>query len=130
MSKDETHLKGQKKQLLNLGDLRTKMLLEGIPITSTIFGAVDSAYNGLLGSLGFKVPKPVFSILKLYGFSPGTITLWFDTENGFYTAARKSPLSPPVNRRATEALAFALMRGEYTHETFESLMVPDEDIDN
>ena len=125
MSRPELHFKYQQDQLFRLDRAVYEMGREGIPETSTPFQAVLQARGNLRLSFGYKVPKPVFSILKLYGFSPGTITLWMDTESGWMTEARERPGAPPVYRAISDEIAMAILKGELTKELELELMTPD-----
>lgn len=125
MSRPEVHLKYQDAQLDRLSATRIKMLLEGIPETSTPFKAVDKAFWGLLENRGYNVPRSVFAVAKMYGFSPGTITLWMDAESGWMTEARVKPGAPPIYRAISDEVAMAILKDELTPELEKELMTPD-----
>ena len=125
MSKPELHEKYQQAQLFRLDQAVYKMGLEGIPELSTPFQAVLQARGLLRLNLGFKIPKPVFSLLSLYGLSPGTITVWMDSEKGYFTEARAKPGAPPIRHFITDEVAMTILKGELTHELEGELMTPD-----
>ena len=125
MSKPSEHLRYYHVQLDRIGATRIKMLLEGIPVTSTPFLAVDKAFFGLVKNMGYRVPRSVFAVAKMFGFSPGTITLWMDAESGWMTEAREKPAAPPIYRAVSDEVAFAIMKKEVTPELAAVLMTPD-----
>lgn len=102
------------------------MRREGIPEISTPFRAIQGALSGITTQWGFKIPRPVNALMKLYGLSPGTITLFHDAESGFFTEARVKPGAPPVYHHVTDEVAMTILKGELTHELEEILMAPDE----
>ena len=126
MTNPELHHKYQDEQLFRLDQVIRKMTLEGIPEFSTPFQAVLNARSALRINLGFKVPKDVFALLKLFALSPGTITLWLDTENGWMTEARAYPGAPPVYKRASDEVAITILKKEVTPELEADLLTPDE----
>jgi len=102
------------------------MRLEGIPELSTPFRALSEARSALLGNIGFKIPRNVFSLLKLYGLSPGTIQLWLDEESGYFVEARAKSGAPPVYHHITDEVAMVILKGQLTHELEAELMKPDD----
>jgi len=109
-----------------LGSLR-RLGLDELNPTFKVFGEVR---RSLYAQIGTKFPKPISLILKLVGLSPGTLTLFHDSESGWLTAARSRPGAPPVYRKVSDEIALQLIRGEVTHALEESLLIPDENIDN
>jgi len=103
---------------------------EGIPETATPFQTLISARSQVQAHLGFKIPRNVSSLVKLYGLSPGTIELWHDDESGFFTDARARPGAPPVYKHVEEEVAMIILKGELTPELEEQLLTPDVAIDN
>ena len=77
-------------------------------------------------NIGFSIPKPTNILLQLIGLSPGTINLWHDADNGFFTEAKVEPGAPPVYRMVTPEIAAILVRGELDHDLEDILMAPDE----
>jgi len=126
MSRPELHTKYQQQQLFRLDQVVYKMGKEGIPEISTPFQAVLQARGWLRLNLGYKIPKPVFAILKLYGLSPGSITLWLDAESGFMSEARARPGAPPVYKAVSDEVAMAILKHEVTPELEAQLLTPDE----
>jgi len=126
MSRPELHIKYQQEQLFRLDRAVYEMGREGIPETSAPFQAVLQARGALRLSFGYRVPKPVFSLLKLYGLSPGTITLWMDAERGWMSEARARPGAPPVYQHVSDEVAMAILKKEITPELEKELMTPDE----
>jgi len=125
MSRPELHVKYQQEQLFRLDRAVYQMTKEGIPELSTPFQAVLQARGQLRLSFGFKVPRSVLSLLKMYGLSPGTIMLWLDTESGYMVEARERPGAPPVYHYVSDDMAMAILKGELTHELETYLMTPD-----
>lgn len=128
MSKPELHVKYQLKQLFRLDRLVYQMGKEGIPELSTPFNAVLEARGLLQRNLGYRVPRTVFSLLKLFGLSPGTITLWFDAELGFMTTARSAPGAPLVTKNISDETGMRILKGELTHELEKLLLTPTEPV--
>ena len=126
MSKPLLHRKYQIEQLDRLDKGMAEMLREGIPMTSTPFRAVWEARAKLQASFGYRLPRPVFAILKLYGLSPGVIQLWLDAESGYFTEARAKEGAPPIYHHVTDDVAMAILKGEFTHELEAELMTPDD----
>ena len=125
MSEYEKHAQYQRMQLSRLDNVMARMLHELIPIESTPFRAVWEARAKLEASMGFKLPRPVFSLLSLFGLSPGTLTLWLDSETGYFVEAREKPGAPAVYHAVGDAVAMTILKGELTHEQFEDLKIPD-----
>ncbi len=124
MSKPEVHAKYYNYQMDRIGATLIKMELEGIPETSTPYKAVEEAFYGLVKNQGYKVPRSVFGVAKMYGFSPGTITLWMDAESGWMTEAREKPGAPPIYRAVSDEVAMAIIKEELTPELAKELMTP------
>ena len=120
-----TDLKYQAREIDRLELTLSRMRLEGIPKLSTPFRAVSDALSGIRSQFGFKIPRPVSLLVKLYGLSPGTITLWHDAESGFFTEAREKPGVPPVYHHVTDDVAMTILKGELTHELETTLMTLD-----
>lgn len=118
-------LEWQQKQITRLEGTLGKMRLEGIPEVSTPYRVISDALRGVRGNMGFKVPRPVNALMKLYGLSPGTITLWHDAESGFFTEGRETPGAPPVYQHISDEVAMVILKGELTHELALELMTPD-----
>lgn len=100
--------------------------LEGTPS----FGQLSSIRGKLMAQIGFKFPRQVSLLMKLVGFSPGTITLWHDSEQGFMSEARTKPGAPPVYKAASDEVAMAILKREITPELEAILLTPDVGIDN
>ena len=98
----------------------------GINPFSTSYLNLARAGNYIDLNLGFKVPRPVTFILKLFGLSPGEIKLWFDAESGWLSEARERPGAPPIYHYITVDQAITLLKGELTHDLEKVLMTPDE----
>lgn len=124
MSKPWLHTKYQKEQLERMDVAMAKMLEEGIPMISTPFRITWEARARLQASMGYKLPREVFAVFKIYGLSPGTLTLWLDSERGWMTEARERPGAPPIYKAVSDEVAMAILKGELTPELEASLMAP------
>lgn len=102
----------------------------GIDVGLPGFRLLQRERAKLLANVGVKFPRSVLSILKLAGLSQGTLTLWLDVESGWMSEARSAPGAPPVYRSIGDEVAMMILKGELTHEEFEELKVPVENIDN
>ena len=69
-------------------------------------------------------------LIKLIGFSPGTITLWHDNESGWMSEARTRPGAAPVYKSVSDEVAMAILKKEVTPELEVTLLTPDENVDN
>lgn len=104
----------------------TLMRMEGIPETSTPFSKLFDIRSKVASTLGFKVPRNVSSLMRLFGLSPGTLQLWHDDESGFFTEARAKPGAPPVYHHVEDDVAMTILKGDLTHDQFQQLKMPDE----
>lgn len=126
MTDPKKHLSYQLKAIARLDAGISRMISELIPSTSTPFRALTQARSSLIASTGFRVPRSVTPLLKLFGLSPGTITLWLDDETGYFTESRLTPGAPPVYHHVSEDMAMVLIKGQLTHELEAELMQPDD----
>ena len=94
------------------------------------FDVLTRTRSELLRSIGLKQPKVTSMLLKILGLSPGSIKVFHDAEEGFFTEARPSPGAPAVIKLISDETAIAILKGELTHELEEQLLIPDVDIDN
>jgi len=97
----------------------------GIPETADAYRQLAGTRYDLLGKMGVKLPRSIIQISKLVGFSPGSITLWFDVECGWMTEGRIRPGAPPVYKSASDEIAMAILKREITDELEEIIMTPD-----
>jgi len=89
---------------------------------------VQALYNTrgrLMSQLGLKLPKIVAQIATMAGLSPGTVKLWLDTEQGWFTEIRLERNGSPVHHFVSTEVALAIIKGELSHQQFEDLKVPD-----
>lgn len=87
-----------------------------------ILGQVN---NRLALTMGFGKPKPITLLLKLIGLSPGSVTLWHDSESGWLAEGRVVPGSPPVYRYVGDDIAMAILNEALTPEQKAFLWTPD-----
>ena len=109
----------------NVRNALNLMRRKGILPTSPNYLKLDRIMGDYRVKIGFKVPRPMTLILKLFGLSPGTITLWHDADSGFFTEARATEGAPPVYHHVTDEVAELILGGELTHELETELMRPD-----
>jgi hypothetical protein len=102
--------------------MRGKGILPTAPNYLKLLGVSDSYRL----RIGFTIPKPITLIRKLFGLSPGTITLFHDADSGFFTDARAYEGAPPVYHHVTDEVAGIILEGRLTHELEAELMKPDE----
>jgi len=98
----------------------------GIGELDPSYGALSGLRSKLLAQVGIKFPRTVTQIAKLFGLSPGIITLWHDVESGWMSEARTKPGAPPVYRAISDEVAVAIIKSELTHDQFMSLSIPDD----
>jgi len=103
-----------------------RMLEEHIPIVSTPFKVVWEARAILQEKIGFRLPRPVLSLLSLYGLSTGSFTLWLDPETGYFVEAREKEGSRPIYHAINEDRAINILKHGLTHDEFELLKIPDD----
>lgn len=77
-------------------------------------------------NIGFKIPKPLSLIMKLFGLSPGEVRLWLDPECGWLAEWRDKEGAPPVYHYISTEKAAIILKGELTKELETELMTPDE----
>ena len=95
------------------------------PLTEP-YQAVLKMRNELMESLGLMKPTKT-SLVKLFlGLSPGTISVWLNSDSGWFTEARERPGAPAVYHYVSDEVASSLLKGELTHELESELMKPDE----
>lgn len=121
-----TDLEYQHRSLERIDKTLSAMLREGIPRTSRPYVKLFDVRGMVQANLGFKIPRNFYSLLTLYGFSPGTIQLWHDDEMGFMTEARVKPGAPPVYTYISDEVAMTILKGELTKELETRLMTPDD----
>lgn len=109
-----------------LGSLRHTGLGPG----TTPFDTLWELRGKLYGQIGFKFPRTLTQLIKVFGLSPGTITLWHDIESGFMSEARAYPGGPPVYKSVSDEVAMAILKKEVTKALEAELMTPDEYVDN
>ena len=90
------------------------------------FQRVYAMREELMKSLGIMKPKSLSLIKLIAGLSPGMISVWLDSDSGWFTEARERPGAPPVYHYVKEDVAVAILKGELTHELEAELMKPDE----
>jgi hypothetical protein len=96
-----------------------------IPVISDAYQDLYKLRGKLLKQVGLKFPRSVTQLLKLAGLSPGSITLWHDSESGWLAEARERPGAAPVYHYVGDEVAMQVLRGELTHELEATLMAPD-----
>jgi len=109
-----------------LGSLRVTGLGPG----TTPFDTLWKLRGQIYGQIGFKFPRTLTQLIKIFGFSPGTITLWHDIESGWMSEARARPGAPPVYKSVSDEVAMAILKKEVTPELEAELLKPDEYVDN
>ena len=119
-----TSTKYQVRQLGNIDDALGRLRLKGIGPGVPGFDSIYKIRSEVLSKIGYKVPRDMLNIIKLVGLSPGTVTVWFDTETGWFSEARERPGAPPVYHAIDADTAVALVSGELTKELEERLMAP------
>jgi len=96
-----------------------------IPELSDAYQILSNNRQYLLGQMGIKLPRTITQLIRLVGFSPGTITLWHDVEQGFMTEARARPSALPVYKKASDEVAMAILQRNITDELEKDLLTPD-----
>ena len=116
------YTRGLKKLDQSIGAMRSAL----IPEAAKPLLELTRIDDYMFAQLGFKIPKPMTLLLKLFGLSPGTISVWHDAESGFFTEARAMPGAPPVYRAVSDEVAITILKGELTHDLEDTLMTPDD----
>lgn len=93
---------------------------------STEYRRIERVGDYININMGFKVPKPITLIMRLFGLSPGELKLFYDAETGWFTEARAKEGALPVYHHVTDEVAVTILKGELTHELEVELMKPDE----
>jgi len=109
-----------------LGSLR----FSGLGPGTTPFDTLFKLRGELYAKIGFKFPRTLTQLIKLFGMSPGTLTLWHDIEVGWMSEARARPGAPPVYKSVSDQVAIAILKREVTPELEAELLTPDDHIDN
>ena len=104
-----------------LGTMRTY----GISELSPAYLQLSSVRGKLLRQVGLKAPRGIIPLLKLAGLSPGEITIFHDLEAGWLAMSRERPGATPVYHYVSDEIAMTILKGDITHEDFETLKVPD-----
>lgn len=112
--------------LRKLDTALTRLRRLGLDELDPIYGSIYRARGALLGNVGVRVPRSVLSLIRILGLSPGSVTLFYDLDMGFYTAARETESSPPVYKLAGEDTLKKIIDGSLTHEDFEALKTTDD----
>ena len=109
-----------------LGSLRHTGLGPG----TTPFDTLWKLRGKIYGQIGIKFPRSLTQLIKIFGLSPGTITLWHDIEAGWMSEARAYPGAPPVYKSVSDEVAMTILKKEVTKALEAELMTPDEYVDN
>lgn len=109
-----------------LGSLRHTGLGPG----TTPFDTLWKLRGKIYGQIGVKYPRTLTQLIKVLGFSPGTITLWHDVESGWMSEARVRPGATPVYKSVSDEVAMAILKKEVPPELEVELLTPDEYVDN
>ncbi len=110
----------------NISNALETLRRAGVLPTSPNFLNLQKVMGDYNLNIGFKIPRPVTLILKLFGLSPGTVTLWHDADSGFFTEARTGAGAPPVYHHVSDEIAETILKGQLTHEIEDKLMTTDE----
>jgi len=97
----------------------------GIDELSSPFQQLTSIRSKLLANVGVKFPRTISSLLKLFGLSPGSVTLFHDVESGWMSDSRERPGAPHVYKRIGDELAMAILQKKLSPEQKEFLHTPD-----
>lgn len=111
-----------------LGKAVRQLQGRGIIESADSMRALTSELGNLRTKFGFRVAKGVVRVLRLLGLSPGSITLFLDTEVGWLVEARTRPGAPPVYHYVDDDTALDIIEGKLTHELEERLMTPTEPV--
>ncbi|OGN97560.1 MAG: hypothetical protein A2Y89_06755 [Chloroflexi bacterium RBG_13_51_18] len=107
--------------------LRLNKLIEnGLGPASEPFKQLSAIRNQLMSSLGIKRPTVNMLIRLMLALSPGSVKLFYNSDSGWFTEARERAGAPPVYHHVDDDTAIKILRGEYTHEDFEKLKIPDD----
>ena len=101
-----------------------------IPELSDAYQILSNVRIDLLGKMGIKIPRTITQVIRLFGFSPGSIALWHDVEEGWLTEARREPTSLPVYKIVSDDIAMAVLQRQITDELEEYLLTPDPHLGN
>ena len=97
----------------------------GIPEISQPFQVLYQKRGELLAKVGVKFPRSPLRILKLFGFSPGSIALWHDPEFGWFSEARHHPGALPVYKCVGDDIAGRILNQDIDAALEEKLLAPD-----
>lgn len=72
-------------------------------------------------------PFPRLNVLFTFitGLSPGSVRVWFDTENGWFAEGRAEPGAPPAYHKISAAEARALLQEKPDPDLAHRMMQPD-----
>ncbi len=125
MSKPSEHLDFQWAELNKLNDQLRLMRRWGVLPSDPGFKRLLGSRGAAMAKLGLNVPRTTTLILKLFGLSPGELTLFADAEIGWLVEAKATPAAPPVYRYVGDDIAEKVVRKTLTHDEFTELMTPD-----
>lgn len=80
----------------------------------------------LTHGLGIKMPSVSRIVLKLFGLSPGTLTVFLDSDSGFFAEARATPGARAFYHHISDTEAMSIFNGEMTPELHDHLFTPDD----
>ena len=100
--------------------------LRGILPTNPVYAALNKAAGDYTLSIGFKIPKPITLLLKLFGLSPGTLSLFHDADSGFFVESRLTPGAAPFYHHITNDEAADIVLEVMTPALHDRLFTPDD----
>jgi len=98
----------------------------GLGHGTTPFDTLWELRGKIYAKIGIKYPRTLSQLIRLFGFSPGTIALWHDVESGWMSEARERPGAPPIYKRVSDEVAIAILKREITPELEATLLTPDD----
>lgn len=119
------HIKAQWGDIAEMDRALRSMHRLGIDEASEEYKTLWKARGAFFGKMGFRVPKPITLIARLFGFSPGELRLYHDADTGFMVEGRARPEARPAFHYVDDETAIAIIKGEVTHELEAELMAPD-----
>ena len=98
----------------------------GISPESEAYRSLWRQRGAIIAKIGRKVPRDTLLLAWSFGFSPGVIKVWLDTERGWMSEARERPGAPPIYKSVSDEFAMAIIKGEVTPELEKELLTLDE----
>ena len=117
-----------KYKFLQAGNITSAMRTMGVSpysLNLPVYSELRALRSSILSQVTASFPRASLLIRLIVGLSPGSVRVWFDTENGWICEGRKTPGAAPVYHSITHEEAQRLLREDPDAELAHRMMEPD-----